>query len=466
MAGMESAGNKSRLAAAAVRPAAAIALSFAILIVFGTILLSLPMSWANGRSDPFAALFTSTSAVCVTGLVVVDTGTAYSGFGQAVILLLIQLGGLGYMTFATVIAILLGRELGITERLLLRESHGQSRLSGIIRLTRNTLLFTLSVELIGAIILAARFAFDPNVNGARAVYYGVFHAVSGFCNAGFDLMGPVHGAFSSMTAYKLDPVISLTIPTLFIIGGLGYPVVEELVVKRRRLSVHTRLVLWATLGLLLIGMLLMLVLEWGNPETLRGLSLPGKLLVSFFQSATTRTAGFNTVNMADLNATTLFLFNILMFIGASPSGTGGGIKTTTFVLMVIAVISIARGRTDTEVFGRRIPTANVLRALAITVLAIIVVIGAMTALTLAELQIETQGHHEDFMALQFEVLSAWGTVGLSTGITPELSGLGRIVVMLVMFVGRIGPLTAFAALAAREKPARRRLAEADVVIGS
>ncbi|MBI2841806.1 MAG: Trk family potassium uptake protein [Armatimonadetes bacterium] len=458
--------SNNRLRRSAFRPATTIALSFAILIAVGTVLLSLPVARADGRVDPFAAIFTATSTVCVTGLVIADTATTFTTFGEIVVLVLIQLGGLGYMTIATVVAILLGRELGLSERIVLREAHGQPRLSGVIRLTRNTLMFTLVAEAVGTTILVLRFASDPNFNGWKSLYYAVFHSVSAFCNAGFDLMGAVFGKFSSLTAYKLDPVVSLTIAGLFIIGGLGYPVVEELARrKKRRLSVHARLVVWTTAALLLLGTAAILILEWSNPETLQGLSLPGKLLVSFFQSATARTAGFSTVDIADVNATTLFVLGTLMFIGASPGGTGGGVKTTTFVLMVVAVLSVLRGRTDSEVFGRRIPAANVYRALAIVILSAILVAVATMVLTLTELDVASRGERAGFMAVQFEVLSAWGTVGLSTGITPDLSGVGRIVIIIMMYVGRIGPLTAFAALAAREKPVKRRLAEEHVVIG-
>lgn len=458
--------RRSKFILSELRPATTIALSFAILIVIGTILLSLPVAWENGRSDPFAALFTATSAVCVTGLVVVDTSTAFSTFGEIVILLLIQIGGLGYMTIATAAAIILGRELGVTERIVLRESHGQPRLSGIIRLTRNTLLFTLIVEAIGAVILSVRFAFDPMINGGRAVYFGVFHAISAFCNAGFDLMGVIYGEYAGITHYKLDAVVSLTVAGLIIIGGLGYPVVEELIRRRGlRLSVHARLVVWTTVVLLIFGTAAVMILEWSNPQTLGEMPLWGKALNSFFTSTTTRTAGYNTLDTSQLNATTLFLMSILMFIGASPGGTGGGIKTTTFILIFVAVLSVIKGRTDSEVFGRRIPAPNVYRALAIAIVAAMLVIVATMALTFTEVDISRAGERTGFIDVQFEVFSAFGTVGLTTGITPMLSDLGRVIIILIMYIGRIGPLTAFAALAIREKPVKRRLAEENVVIG-
>lgn len=451
---------------AALKPATIIALSFAIAIAVGTLFLALPVARQDGLSHPFDALFTATSAVCVTGLVVVDTSTAYTTFGEIVILLLIQIGGLGYMTIATAAAILLGRELGITQRIALRESHGQVRLGGIIRLTRNTMIFTLAVETIGAVILSLRFAADPNINGFRAVYYGIFHAVSSFCNAGFDLMGVVYGPFTSITHYKSDVVVCLTIAGLIIIGGLGYPVVEDLVRRnKRRLTTHTKLVVTTTAALLAFGMLSFLIIEWSNPQTMGGAPLGEKLLSSFFQSATARTAGYNSIDIGQVRAATLFMLGVLMFIGGSPSGTAGGIKTTTFAIMLVAVYSVIKGRTDSEAFGRRIPAPEVYRALAIAILAAILVMLATMALTLTEPAVAGPGGASNFLDVHFEVLSAWGTVGLTTGITRDLSALGKIIIIFMMYIGRIGPLTAFAALAIREKPVRRRLAEEHVVIG-
>lgn len=451
----------------ALRPASIIALSFAILIAVGTLLLSLPIAWVDGGVHPLDALFTATSAVCVTGLVVVDTSTAFTMFGEIVILLLIQMGGLGYMTIATAAAILLGRELGVTQRIQLQESHGQYRLSGMIRLTRNTAIYALMIEAIGALILITRFAFDPNINGVRAIYYGVFHAVSAFCNAGFDLMGVIYGKFSGITHYAQDPVVSLTIAGLIIIGGMGYPVVEELLQrkKRRRLTTHAKLVVYTTAALLVVGTVLILGIEWTNADTIGNMPIGGKLLASFFQSVTARSSGYNTINISQVHATTLFIMGILMFIGASPGGTGGGVKTTTFVLMLLAVYSVAKGKTDTEAFGRRIPPEEVYRALTITILAAILVLAATTILTFTEVDVADANGRASFMNVQFETISAWGTVGLTTGITPSLSTMGRLIIIFVMYIGRIGPLTAFAALALREKPVRRRLAEEHVVIG-
>lgn len=342
----------------ALQPAKVTALSFAILIVIGTILLMLPICWVDGNPNLLAALFTATSAVCVTGLVVVDTGTAFTTFGQVVIMLLIQIGGIGYMTMATTVAIIIGRELSVAQRLMLRETQGTLELAGVIRLAKNTLVFALLVELVAAIILSIRFAYDPNINGLQAVYFGVFHAISGFCNAGFDLFGPIYGEYSSLVHYSADPTVLLTIAALIIFGSLGFPVIDEILHRqRRRFSLHSRLVFWATAVLIIGGTLGFLIIEWSNPLTIGNDGFGDKLMNSFFQS-TSRTAGFSTVDMSGLHATTLIMIGILMFIGGSPGGVAGGIKTTTFVLIVVAIISVIKGRTDSEVFGKRIPQAT------------------------------------------------------------------------------------------------------------
>lgn len=450
----------------ALQPAKVTALSFAILIVIGTILLMLPICWVDGSPDALVALFTATSAVCVTGLVVVDTGSAFTTFGQVVIMLLIQIGGIGYMTMATTVAVIIGRELSVSQRLMLRESQGRLELAGVIRLARNTFLFALLVELVAAIILSIRFAYDPSINGLRAIYFGVFHAISGFCNAGFDLMGPIHGEYSSLIHYRMDPAVVLTIAALITLGSLGFPVIDEVLHKqKRRFSLHSRLVLWVTVVLTVGGALGFLLIEWSNPLTIGNDSFGGKLMNSFFQSVS-RTAGFSTVDMSGLHATTLIMIGVLMFIGGSPGGVAGGIKTTTFVLIVVAIISVIKGRTDSEVFGKRIPPSNTYRALAIAGLAASIV--TVVTMVMTYLEIKTPGLAElaIFLELQFEVLSAWGTVGYSTGITRDLSSAGQMILIGVMYVGRIGPLTAFVALASRERTARRRLAEEHVVIGS
>lgn len=452
-----------------VEPAKVLVLGFLTVITIGTLLLSLPVAREDGRICPMDAVFTAASSVCVTGLAVVDTARTYTTFGEIVTLILIQIGGLGYMTIATAIALLIGRQVGIRERVLLREAHGQLSLRGMVWLTRRILWFTLMMEAIGAAVLAVRFSMLPQFSAGESIYYGVYHAVSAFCNAGFDLMGKHFGEFSGLVPFSGDIVVSLTIPVLIICGGLGFAVVTEIsgFRGRQRFSLHTKLVLAVTLGLIVSGMLLILLLEWNNPLTLAKMGFGEKMLVSFFQSVTPRTAGFSTVNIAEMKSVTLSVLSMLMFIGASPGGTGGGIKTTTFILIVLAIWSIVKGKRDAEVFGRRIPTPDIFRALAIAVLAALLVVTATVVLTLTELSaVERAGLPEDsFIAIGFEVVSAFGTVGLSTGITPLLSPLGRLMIILVMFIGRVGPLTAMAALTSEERPLKGRLPEEHVAIG-
>ncbi|HUV04975.1 MAG TPA: potassium transporter TrkG [Armatimonadota bacterium] len=452
-----------------IEPAKAFVLGFAAVIAIGTMLLCLPIAREDGAIHPLDSLFTASSAVCVTGLVVVDIAKTYTTFGEIVTMILIQIGGLGYMTAATAIALLIGRQVGIRERVLLREAHGQLSLRGMVWLTRRTLWFTLILESLGAAILALRFSTLPQFSPGMSIYYGIYHAISAFCNSGFDLMGKPFGAFASLTRFSADAVVSLTMTGLIIAGGLGFAVVAELssFKQRLRLSLHSKLVLVTTAGLIILGTLLILALEWDNPMTLAKMGTGEKVLVSYFQSVTPRTAGFSTVNIGAMKSVTVSTIGTLMFIGASPGGTGGGIKTTTFILIVLAIWSIVKGKRDTEVFGRRILTTDVLRALAIAVLAALLVVTATIALTLTELgTVKAVGIHEEpFIAIGFEVISAFGTVGLSTGITPLLSPFGRLVIILVMFVGRVGPVTAIAALTSRERPLKGRLAEEHVTIG-
>lgn len=432
-------------------PPKVLVLGFAGLILVGTLLLN--TGWAAKTGVPpgfLTALFTATSAVCVTGLVVVDTGTYWSSFGQAVVLVLIQLGGLGIMTSATIFSILLGRHIGLKERLLIRESLSQVNVAGVVRLVRYVLLFTVFVEAFFAVALVLRLAKD--YSWPLNLWYGVFHAVSAFNNAGFDLFGD----FRSITGYVSDPVLNFGIALPIIIGGLGFSVITEITVTRkwRRFSLHAKLTLVTTAALLFAGFIAFLALEHAN--TLNGLSWPVKLMASFFQAVTPRTAGFNTVDIGALNPSTQLFLSILMFIGASPGSTGGGIKTTTFVLLVLTVWSLAAGREATEVFGRRIPLAQVLRAMGIFFLGV----GWLSAILVVLLM--TESHR--FLPLLFEGISAFGTVGLSTGITPELTPVGRVIIIMTMFVGRLGPLTVAFALAERRRAAFRH-PEEQIIVG-
>ncbi|MEW6181896.1 MAG: TrkH family potassium uptake protein [Bacillota bacterium] len=434
-----------------ISPPQMLVLGFAALICIGTLLLDNAWATKNGIPPGFlTALFTSTSAVCVTGLVVVDTGTYWSTFGQAVILLLIQLGGLGIMTSATIFSILLGRQIGLKERLLIREGLSQINVAGVVRLVRYVVLFTVAIEVFFAAVLALRLSQD--FHGPEYLWFGLFHAVSAFNNAGFDLFGD----FRSITGYVADPFVTLGIAFPIIIGGLGFSVINEIISRRkwRRYSLHAKLTLVTTALLLIAGTLIFLALEHTN--TLRGLSWPVQLLASFFQSVTPRTAGYNSVNIGALYPATLFFICFIMFIGASPGSTGGGIKTTTFAVLGLSVASLSGGRGEIEVFGRRIPFAQVLKALAIFLLGLLWIGLAVFVLLMVE--------HKALLKLLFEAVSAFGTVGLSTGITPELTPAGRIVIILTMFIGRLGPLTVAFALAQRRHALYRR-PEEHIIVG-
>lgn len=433
-------------------PPKALVLGFAALIFVGTLLLNTGWAVKTGVPPGFlTAFFTATSAVCVTGLVVVDTGTYWSSFGQAIILVLLQLGGLGIMTSATIFSILLGRQIGLKERLLIRESLGQVNIAGVVRLVRHVLLFTLAVEAFFTAVLVLRLAKD--YVWPLNLWYGLFHAVSAFNNAGFDLFGD----FRSITGYVSDPLVNFGIALPVVIGGLGFAVISELLARRkwRHLSLHSKLTLVTTAALLFAGSIAFLALEYGN--TLHGFSWPVKLMASFFQAVTPRTAGFSSVDIETLTPATQLFLCALMFIGASPGSPGGGIKTTTFILLVLTAWSLIAGREGTEVFGRRIPLTQVLKAMGIFFLGV----GWLGAVSVILLLTESHG----FLPLLFEGVSAFGTVGLSTGITPELTPVGRMVIILTMFVGRLGPLTVAFAIAQRQRRVAFRHPEEQIIIG-
>ncbi len=410
-------------------PSRVLVLGFAMLILLGAFLLTLPLATQDGNGMNFLnAFFTATSAVCVTGLVVVDTATTFTYFGQAVILVLIQVGGLGFMTFATMFAIILGKRITLKERLLLQEALNQVSLEGIVRLAKSVILISLTIEAVGALILTLRWSVD--FGWTKALYYGIFHSISAFNNAGFDLFGH----FSSLTAYVGDPITNITIMLLIILGGLGFAVLANLYAYReRKLTLHTKIVLQVSGSLILIGSGIIFVLELTNPLTLGPLPLGTKVMAAIFQSVTPRTAGFNTINISDMYDTTLLSMIVLMFIGASPGSTGGGIKTTTFISIVLSVFSTFRSDPHVVLEGRTLPKDIIQKALAITTLAAFLIFIMTSILTITE--------KADFLTLFFEVTSAFGTVGLSLGVTPDLSSLGKVAIILTMFAGRVGPLT-------------------------
>lgn len=451
MAGTLALARRSPLVRLELSPSQTIVAGFALIILAGAILLSLPAASADGNPTPFlTALFTATSATCVTGLVVVDTADHYSLFGQLVIMFLIQVGGLGYMTVATLMAIAIGRRIGLRERLVLQEAHNLYSVGGIVRFTRNVILMTMAIEGAGAILLAARWV--PEFGWGRGVYYGIFHSISAFNNAGFDLMGQ----FRSLTGYAGDLTINAVIMALIVVGGLGFTVLTDLATPRR-ISLHAKIVLTTTAALIVLGAALVLLLEFSNQATLGPLAAGRRVLAALFQSVTPRTGGFTTVTIGELRDPTLMLIITLMFIGASPGGTGGGIKTTTFVAPLAVILSMLRGRPDPELFHRRLPPVVVYKAVTIALVAVAFVVTMGTLLSFIE--------RMPFIQALFEVVSAFGTVGLSTGITPSLSAAGRILVMLTIFTGRVGLLTAAFALTRRQQPANIRYPEERIYVG-
>ncbi|MBV1759110.1 MAG: TrkH family potassium uptake protein [Dethiosulfatibacter sp.] len=423
--------QESNLSNLKIHPSQFLLLWFAVVIFIGATFLNLPIASMDGKSIGFIdALFTAASAVCVTGLTVVNTAAHWTLFGKIVIVLLIQIGGLGIMTMATLIAFLFGKKITLKDRLLMQEEMNTSTLQGIVLLTKRVLFMTIAVELVGVILLS--LVFVPDFGLLKGIWFSIFHAVSAFCNAGFDLLG------NSMVDYVSNPLINFTIISLLIIGGLGFYVLMDIVQRKKlkKLLIHSKIVLLITGFLLVFGFLIVFVFEYSNPQTLGGLNLPGKIMSSLFLSATPRTAGFNTLDTSALSPVTTFFIIMLMFIGGSPGSTAGGVKTTTVGVIVIAIVGLVRGSEDTEIFKRRIPVTMILRAIAIMGIAILLVILTTTILLVTE-----RNTGFSFVDIIFETVSAFGTVGLSRGLTPNLTDIGRIVVTLTMFVGRLGPLT-------------------------
>ena len=423
-----------------------LALGFLALILLGAGLLALPAAARDGRSIGFFdSLFTSASAVCVTGLVAVDTGTTFSFFGQAVLLALIQVGGLGFMVFATMIMVMLGRKISIRGRMLIRESMNCASLSDLGRLTRLYLFLAIGIELAGAAVLSIRFV--PLFGWKHGLWMALFHAVSAFCNAGFDLFG----GHASLTAFSADPAVLLTVAVLIILGGIGFSVILETLRNRggfRNLSLHTRIVLMTTLVLLLAGTAFYWLAERSNPETLAGMPEGEKALNAFFQSVTMRTAGFNSFDLSRFRDGSKLFSSLLMMIGASPASTGGGIKTTTVAALVLLMLSVIRGESEVNAARRRLSDDILRRALAVAGLFITILLTGTLAVVLIE---DGRFPLEDIL---FEASSAMGTVGVSAISTPNLSPAGRAVLLPMMFLGRVGPLTLAIAVAKRQGGAR------------
>ncbi|WP_017597941.1 TrkH family potassium uptake protein [Nocardiopsis lucentensis] len=432
--------------------------AFASAILVGTVLLSLPVATETGEAPPFVtALFTATSAVCVTGLIVVDTPVYWSTFGEVVILALIQVGGFGIMTLATVLTLVVGRKLGLRMAVRARSEAKALTLGDVRQLVTGVLLVTVVAESILAAVLWLRWWLGYGEPVGHALYLGVFHAVSAFNNAGFALFS------DSLEGFVADPWISVPVALAVIAGGLGFPVWVELwwFTRRRRKayrwSLHARITLTTTAVLLVVGFVAFLALEWNNPATMGGLDLRGRILAAFFQAVMPRTAGFNSLPFGEMNTSTLLVTDILMFVGGGSAGTAGGIKVTTFALLAFVIYANVRGEPSVHVADRRLASGVASQATTVVLLAV----GLVMTSTLA-LMIMTPFTLDQIL---FEVTSAFGTVGLSTGITGQLTAPGEVLIVFLMFVGRIGPITLASALALRRRARRYELPEERPIVG-
>lgn len=443
---------------AKLTPAQVLALFFFSVITTGAILLSLPIATQSGQSIGIVnAFFTSTSSACVTGLIAVDTGTTFALFGKVVIIVLIQIGGLGIMIFATVIYGFTKRQLSVSNMLIMQEALNKGDMFSLKESITNTAKLTFICESIGAFLLS--FRFIPMYGAVKGAGYSVFHAISAFCNAGFDL----NGNFNSLTGFANDPLVILTIAGLIITGGIGFAVIAELIHKQknRRFTLHFKMALSMTAILLIVGTVVVFALEYSNPATLGNsdMSFGTKIMSAFFQSVTLRTAGFNSIDQGGLRTATKLIGCVIMFIGANPGSTGGGIKTTSFAIIILSVWALIRGNDEITVSNRRIKRRQVVNAVSIFIMGLMIVVCVTMLITI----------FEDGLILEdvlYEVFSAFGTVGITAGITTTLSNASKIVLMMTMFSGRLGPMTlamAFAGTRSRKKPYRS--VEEEVMIG-
>jgi len=438
-----------------------ICLGFFVLIAVGSLLLLLPFATAEGTwNNPLVALFTATSAVCVTGLIVVDTGSYFSPLGEGIILALIQVGGLGYMTATTFLLLLLGRRLGLRERLAIQQSMDKAELAGGRSLVISIITMTLLFELTGMLCLYPTFSQD--YGPGYGLWLSVFHSISAFNNAGFSLFE------DSLVQYAFNPWINIVITILVILGGLGYQVIMEIFVwlrdriqrrrKRQVFSLNFKIATSTTVVLLILGTLAIFAAEFNNPPTLGGVSIGAKLLLAWFQSVVTRTAGFNSVDFGSMENATLFIVIAFMFIGANPGSTGGGIKTTTIRILLACTRMVLQGKEEVLLFQRQIPASRVLKAIG-------VVVGSGLVVVIVTMLVAFSNPELSFIELLFESVSAFATVGLSTGITAELSAFGKYVIIATMYLGRVGVLLFMAAILGDPKPTAIQYPEEDLLVG-
>ncbi|GIP39355.1 K+ transporter Trk [Paenibacillus sp. J31TS4] len=432
-------------------PPRVLAGGFALIIAIGTLLLSLPAATASGVRMPFVdALFTATSATCVTGLAVMNTGTYFSLFGQIVILVMVQLGGLGFMTTATWFSIALKRRVSLQGRLILKESFNQTNMQGIVRLIVRVFLYSFTIEGIAAVYFSLHWAQEYPVG--RAIYYGIFHAVSIFNNAGFELVG-------GYSNYVGDVGMNIVTMAIILLGGIGFIVISDLLdyPKTRKLSLHSKVVLSATFILTGVGAFVIFLFELTNPYTLGALDWPSRFLSAFFQSFTLRSTGLNTVDIASLREATQFFMIVIMFIGSAPGSTGGGIKITTFAVLVGALVAMVRGKEDVVLFRHRLSKSDVYKATTLTLISVVMLVFATMLLSTVQ--------DQEFLKIMFEAASAFGTVGLSMGLTEELTLPGKLLIIFLMYVGRIGLVTLAFALQPNPKKELYRYPEGKIIIG-
>ncbi len=434
------------------RPERSIILSFIVASLIGAFLLILPVS-SSGRSISFIdALFTATSAVCVTGLTVLDIGRDLSKFGQSVVLILIQAGGLGIMTISTMFIVMMGKRPSLKDRIAVHDTlFPRPERRGFPSIIKGIAALTLIAETTGFLLLFIFFFFIQKCSFLNALYFSLFHSISAFCNAGFSLFS------DSFIRFQRSFFFNLTVCLLIISGGIGFLVISEIKEKKRfsSLSLHSKIAITTTLILLLSGTAIITLMEWKN--TLKGLPVPYKILAGFFQSTTARTAGFNTVPIEDMTNATLFFLILLMFIGASPGSCGGGIKTTTFASILLLGISRLRGYEYPHAFRRTIAKETIAKSISIVMISTAVVISGLMLLLISE-------SDKGFLNLMFETISAFGTVGLSTGITPDLSCTGKLILIFIMIIGRVGPL-AIAIAISRQEVKRYYYAEEQIMVG-
>jgi trk system potassium uptake protein len=438
-----------------------ICLGFLAVITVGALLLLMPFSISDGTwSDPITALFTSTSAVCVTGLSVVDVGKYYSFWGQFFLVLLVQVGGLGYMTATTFLLLLLGRRFGLKDKIALQQSLDKSGLDGVVQLVQSILATTVLFELTGVFLLMT--VFVPQYGFYDGLWSSIFHSVNAFNNAGFSIYS------DNLIGYVGSPLINLTIGGLIVFGGIGYQVIMEMYLWLRdrfyrspictMFSLNFKVVTSTTAVLLILGTIAFLVMEYNNPDTFGPLNLPQKIMAAWFQSVTPRTAGFNTIDIGKMTDVSIFLTIVLMFIGASPGSTGGGIKTTTFRILFSCTTAVLEGKEQVQCYQRQIPIALILKTISVVFGSLMVVIASATLVEMTNPELE-------FIQVLFESMSAFGTVGLSTGITAKISSIGKLIIIATMYIGRVGVLLLMSAAVGDPKPSTFKYPEESLLVG-